>query len=220
MSHGPLTFFDALVRLDAHHRFESFSPDEVVVLKRYRELCAEMAQTSFFQAPVRLSFKASPEESYERLEHAGDDQLRAMTMRFRQLWMQKEPTRFHAVLALLRRHVTSGAERDETIGLLDELGRRHRGARRTGLMKHVWADDPMGAPIRDFDAEQVIDDWFNGGQFHSDPDAMRRVRGWSSTSYEWSLIKAVRAITGVLWELDVLVGAALEADALLSTSPA
>ncbi len=217
---GPLTFFDTLVALQADRRFESFSPAEVAVLARYRELCAEMAQTAFFSSRVRMSFKASAKESYERLEHAGDDPLRAMTMRFRQLWMQKEPTRFHGVLGLLRQRVAPGPQQAETIRLLDELGRRHRDARKTSLMRHVWIDDPLGAPIRDFAAEQVIDDWFNGGQFHSDPEAMQRVRSWSPTAYEWSLIKAIHAVAGVLWELDVLVAAVLEADAAASAAAA
>ena len=49
----------------------------------------------------------------------------------------------------------NGRDSTQTRTVLDHLGRRHRHARATSLMKHVWVDDPMG---REFTAEQVIDD--------------------------------------------------------------
>jgi hypothetical protein len=210
MAYGPLTLIDALVSMDVRSRFESFDDSERNLMVRYHEVCRALGSSTFFSNPVRLSVKAAPDESYERLDHAGRDPLRSMTMDFRQLWMKKEPVRFHAVLGLLRRRAVSAPLADNTEAILDLLGRRHRRERGVGLMKHVWADDPMGPPIREFTAEQVIDDWLNGGAFHFDADAADRVASWSPAAYEWSLVKAVRGIAGVCWELDILVGAIVE----------
>lgn len=208
---GPQTFFDALATLDVGSRFEPLTESQLDALGRYHQLAGELGTSTFFSGPVRLSVKASAAESYERLEHAGFDPLRSMTMSFRQLWMSKEPTRFHAILNILRSAIpTNGLGSTRTRAVLDHLGRRHRHARAISLMKHVRVDDPMGRPIREFTAEQVIDDWLYGGAFHFDPDAAERVASWSPNAYEWSLIKAITAVAGVCWELDLLVGAILE----------
>jgi len=216
----PQTFFDALATMDVSGRFESLTCEERAILARYHEVCAKLGVASFFAGPVRLSVKAAPDESYERLEHPGEDQLRSMTMWFRQLWMKKEPARFHAVLGLLRgRLAPNHPDVNATRTVLTHLGRRHRQACRRSLMKHVWDHDPVGEPIRDFDAEQVIDDWLYGGQFHFDPAAAERVGSWSRPAYEWSLIKAITGVCAVCWELDLLVGAVLE-DARQSSAAA
>jgi hypothetical protein len=161
--------------MDVEGRFESLTAPELLTLTRYHELCTAIGGSTFFSHPIRLAVKASPEESYERVDHAGEDPLRSMAMWFRQLWMAKETTRFQAVLTILRRSVDSThPDAPQIEAILDHLGTRHRHARRASLMKHVYADDPMGAPIRDFRAEQVIDDWLYGGAFHFDP--RRRAR--------------------------------------------
>jgi hypothetical protein len=49
-------------------------------LRLYERLASELGHASFFAQPEKLSVKVSPEESYERLEHAGTDALRSMTM--------------------------------------------------------------------------------------------------------------------------------------------
>lgn len=211
MTHGPLTLFDALAAMDVRPRFESFDDSDLDLLARYHHVCRALGSSTFLSNPVRFSVKAAPDESYERLDHAGRDPLRSMAMDFRQLWMKKEPARFHAVLNVLRRGVaTSSPLAENTRTVLDHLGRRHRDERNTSLMKHVWADDPMGPPIREFTAEHVIDDWLYGGAFHFDADAAGRVASWSPVAYEWSLVKALTRIAGVCWELDLLVGATLE----------
>ncbi|PTL58604.1 hypothetical protein [Paraconexibacter algicola] len=211
MAHGPVTLFDALVSMEVGSRFESLGDSELDLLVRYHEVCCGLGSSTFFSQPIRFSVKAAPEESYERLDHAGRDPLRSMTMDFRQLWMKKEPARFHAILGLLRQRVASQTTlADSTKAILDLLGRRHRDERNVGLMRHVWADDPMGPPIREFTAEQVINDWLYGGAFHFDADAASRVAAWSPVAYEWSLVKAIKGIAVVCWELDVLVGAIVE----------
>lgn len=211
MTYGPLTWSDALAAMDVRVRFKSFADPDLDLLIRYHHVCRALSSSTFFTNPIRLSVKAASDESYERLDHAGRDPLRSMAMDFRQLWMKKEPTRFHAILGVLRRGV-SPAEPDaeHTLAVLAHLGRRHRDECRTGLMKHVWADDPMGPPIREFTAEQVIDDWLYGGAFHFDADAADRVASWSPVSYEWSLVKGLVALAQVCWELDVLVSAIIE----------
>jgi hypothetical protein len=52
--------------------------------------------------------------------------------------------------------------------LLKELGRRYRVARRAVRMKHVDHANPFGEPLAEFHAEQIINDWLYGGQFHTD----------------------------------------------------
>ncbi len=202
---GPLDFFDTLARLDWSQRFEPFGKEDADLLARYDGLAAELGGRSFFAQPQRLSFKAAPDESYERVEHAGEDALRSMAMTFRRLWLKKEPARFEAVLRLLRDHTACTADGLEARRLLDIVGARFRIATRAELMKHVWDDDPFGEPIRVFRARQVIDDWFYAGPFHEDPERAKRVRAWSPAAYEWSFIKAVHEVAVVIWELQVVV---------------
>lgn len=211
MIYGPLALFDALAAMDVRPRFESFDDSDLDLLVRYHHVCGALGSSTFFSNPVRFSVKAAPDDSYERLDHAGRDPLRSMAMDFRQLWMKKEPARFHAILNVLRRGISPASPlADNTRAVLDYLGHRHRDERQTSLMKHVWHDDPMGPPIREFTAEQVIDDWLYGGAFHFEAGAARRVASWSPVAYEWSLVKAVTHIAGVCWELNLLVGAIIE----------
>lgn len=208
---GPRDFFDTLAELDWAGRFESFDPSERQILRRYHELAQDLGQRPFFAKLQRLAFKASPEESYERLEHAGDDALRSMTMTFRQLWMVREPARFETVRGVLRKRAAPQRGDVDVTRLLDELGRRYSRARKDEMMRHVWIDDPMGEPKEIFVAEQVIDDWLYGGTFHSDDGRAKRVRSWSKTQYEWSLIKSINALAAVMWELDIVVGGVVSA---------
>lgn len=208
---GPHDLFDTLVETDWSSRFESFTEDELRTLRLYDRLAHELGQRTFFQSPQRLSVKASDEESYERLEHAGEDSLRSMAMTFRQLWQQGEPANFESVRAILRRRVAPSAEGAEALALVDALGRSYKDARREVLMKHVWQDDPMGKPKEVFRTARVVDDWLNGFAFHSDADKAKRVESWSPTSYEWSLIKAINDLAGVMWEMHIVVMGALAA---------
>jgi hypothetical protein len=207
MIYGPLTLFDALASTDVGSRFGRFDFEDLDLLLRYHHICRALASSTFFSNPVRLSVKVAPDERYRRLDHAGRDPLRSMAMDFRQHWMKKEPARFHAILLILRRGIAPGPHALQTRAILDHLGRRHRDKMKATLMRHVWADDPMGPSVREFTAEQVIDDWLYGGAFHFDADAARRVESWPSTHYEWSLINPITAIAGVCWELDLLAGA-------------
>jgi hypothetical protein len=208
--HGPLDFFDTLAQLDWSGRFESFSAAELRMLRRFDELAADLGRRSFFATPQRLAVKAGPDESYERLEHAGEDALRSMAMSFRRLQLHDEPARFEPVLKLLLDHLSPDDPRGYTHGLLTHLGRRYRQARRTELMKQVWEDDPFGEPIRVVRAQRVIDDWFNAGPFHGDEQKSQRVAAWSPVAYEWSFVKAVHGIAAVIWELHVIVMLLLE----------
>lgn len=202
---GPLDFWDTLATVDWSARFEPFDDDQMWRLRRYSELAHELGKSTFFSAPIEFSFKASAEESYERLDHAGDDALRSMAMSFRQLWEDGEPAQFQTVRNLLRAHLLLPRDRVDTRLLLDVLGQRYRGARREVMMKDVWEDDPIGEPKAVIRAEQVVNDWLYSGPFHGDKDKIARVARWSDTAYELSLIKAINGITGVIWEMQIVV---------------
>ena len=85
-------------------------------------------------------------------------------------------------------------------------------------MKHVWEDDPVGEPIREFRAARVLDDWFNGVLFHPDEEKEQRVRAWSPTAYEFSAVKAINRISGVMWELHIVVAGVIATDAVAAAS--
>jgi hypothetical protein len=93
--------------------------------------------------------------------------------------------------------------------LLDVLGSRFKAATRAEMMRIVWEDDPMGEPKEVIRARQVIDDWLYSGAFHADKERIARVERWSATSYEFTLAKALHAIVGVIWELQIVVGGVL-----------
>lgn len=210
MTTGAKDLFDTLVETDWSGRFESFNAADVRRLRLYDRLASDLGHASFFAQPQRLSAKASAEESYERFEHAGTDTLRSMTMIFRQLWQPGEAAQYDAIRALLREHAKPTQRGAEAVVLLDAIGKRFKAKRRDVLMKHVWEHDPVGKPIRVFRAAGVLDDWFNGVLFHPDEDKEQRVRAWSPTAYEFSAVKAINRIAGVMWELHIVVAGALE----------
>jgi hypothetical protein len=207
---GPLDFFETLASTDWHGRFAPFTTPQLRQLRRYHELAHELGRSSFFSQRLTFSVKASPEESYQRLEHAGYDALRSMSMSFRQLWDAKEPARFDAVRQLLRDHALPPRYQVDVRVLLDVLGSRFKAATRSDMMRIVWEDHPLGKPKEVIRARQVIDDWLYSGPFHADEERIARVERWSSKAYEFTLAKALHAIVGVLWELLIVVGAVLE----------
>jgi hypothetical protein len=219
MPTGPLDFFDTLASTDWHGRFAPFTTPQLRQLRRYHELAHELGRSSFFSQRLTFSVKASPEERYQRLEHAGHDALRSMSMSFRQLWDASEPARFDAVRQLLRGNARPPRDQVDVRVLLDVLGSRFKAATRSDMMRIVWQDDRLGEPKEVIRARQVIDDWLYSGPFHADEDRIARVGRWSSTAYEFTLAKALHAIAGVIWELQIVVGGALgprhdEADCL------
>jgi hypothetical protein len=207
---GPLDFFETLASIDWHGRFAPFTTTQLRQLRRYHELAHELGRSSFFSQRLTFSVKASPEESYQRLEHAGNDALRSMSMSFRQLWDAKEPARFDAVRQLLRDHALLPRDQVDVRVLLDVLGSRFKAATRSDMMRIVWEDDPMGKPKEVIRARHVIDDWLYSGPFHADEERIARVERWSSKAYEFTLAKALHTIVGVLWELQIVVGGVLE----------
>lgn len=216
---GPRDVFDTLVETDWNSRFESFTDDELRRLRLYDQLAPELGRRSFFSSPQRLSVKSSAEESYSRLDHAGEDSLRSMAMTFRHLWQPGEPANFESIRSLLRDRAAPSPPGAEAVKLLDVLGKRFKDVRRKEMLKHVWADEPMGKPIKVFRATQVVDDWLNGYAFHKDTDKAERVASWSATQYEWSLIKAIHDFAGVMWELHiVLMGAVAAAEAAVAVA--
>jgi len=217
MTYGPDDFWDTLAKTNWSGRFDSFSEDERERLRLYSSLAAELGQEDFHQEPLRFSVKASPEESYQRLEHAGRTQLRSMAMVFRQLWMQSEPARFNDMRNLLRRRALPEGGEDVVV-MLDILGARYKAASREVMMKNVWEHDSMGEPISVVRAEQVIDDWLYSGPFHTDPEKVERVKSWSKDPYEYSLAKSIRGLAAVMWELDLIVQDALGERAALAAS--
>lgn len=206
---GPLDFFETLASTDWHERFAPLTAPQLQQLRRYHELAHELGRSSFFSQRLTFSVKASPEESYQRLEHAGYDALRSMAMSFRQLWDASEPARFDAVRQLLRDKALPTREGSYMRVLLDVLGSRFKAATRAEMMRIVWEDDPMGEPKEVIRARQVIDDWLYSGAFHADKARVARVQRWSTTSYEFTLAKALHAIVGVIWELQIVVGGVL-----------
>jgi hypothetical protein len=207
----PHDLFDRLLAIDWSQRFESFDEAELQQLRLYDKLAQDLGRSSFFAAPLTFSVKASPEESYQHLEHAGHDALRSMMMTFRQLWSAKEPARFDATRALLRRHALPARDGVDAVELLDEVGTRFKQATSEVMMKNVWKDDPVGEPINVIRARQVIDDWFYAGAFHTDEEKAGRVRRWSPKTYEFTLAKAIHDVAYVMWELQVVVGGVLSA---------
>ncbi len=150
---GPLPFWDTLVATDWDRRFESFDDDQLWQLGRYNELAHELGQSSFFSEPLTFSFKASTDDSYQRLDHAGYDSLRSMTMSFRQLWELGEPARLETTRDLLRSHALPARDSVDVVVLLDVLGDRYKAATRQVMMKGVRADDLMGEPKTSFQKE-------------------------------------------------------------------
>jgi hypothetical protein len=132
-----------------------------------------------------------------------------MTMSFRQLWDNKEPTRFEAIRDLLRSHALPARGGVDVVVLLDVLGGRYKEATRAVMLKGVWAHDPMGEPKDVICARQVIEDWLYSGPFHAKKDKIERVERWSPTAYEFTLTKAIHAVVGVMWELQIIVMGAL-----------
>jgi hypothetical protein len=72
---GPLDFFETLASTAWDGRFGPLTAPQLQQLRRYHELAHELGRSSFFSQRLTFSVKASPEESYERLEHAGQDAL-------------------------------------------------------------------------------------------------------------------------------------------------
>lgn len=211
MAHGPLEFIDTLAATEWNERFAPLSPAQLRQLRRYDELAHELGRSAFLSERLTFSVKASPEESYQRLEHAGYDALRSMSMSFRQLWNDGEPARFQTVRQLLRDNALPPGDEADVRLLLDVLGARFKDATRAEMMRIVWPDDPMGEPKEVIRARQVIDDWLYSGAFHADPDRIARVERWSPTAYEFTLAKALHGVVAVMWELHVVVEGALEA---------
>jgi len=208
--HGPKTFWDTIATERWADRFEPFTKKEQSTLRLFTGLARDLGEEEFHQEPLRLSVKASPEESYARLEHAGRTQLRSMTMVFRQLWSPSEPAEFGKVLAILRERVKASAEGAEALKLLDILEESYEQASDAEMMRHVWEHDPMGKPKEVFTAKQVIRDWLYSGPFHTDKARAERVKSWSKVQYEYSLIKAVIGLAGPMWELSLVVQGALD----------
>jgi hypothetical protein len=187
--------------------FESFEPAACRRLDLYDRFCRELGESTFLNR--RLVFKVAAEQT---LDHAGPDALRAMTMPFRKLWMQGEPARFQDVLRLLRDNAKDEEVEPSASQALGAIGRHFRNARRAVMMRHVIQRDArtFPEPLRDFTAEEVIDDWLNGVLFHADEEAEKRVRAWNPTTYEFSVIKAIWGVVGPMWELHVVVSAVLD----------
>lgn len=211
---GPKDLFDTLVETDWTGRFEAFDHAETRQLRLYHRLAFELGHAPFFAKPQSLSVKVSPEESYERFEHAGADALRSMTMIFRQLWQEGETTQHEVIRSVLRCHAKETQRGRDAVLLLDVLGKRFKAERRQVLMKHVWEHDPVGEPIREFRAARVLDDWFNGVLFHPDEEKAQSVAAWSATAYEFSAVKSINRIAGIMWELDLVVGGVLGSEAV------
>lgn len=209
MQIGPLDLFDTLLATGWDRRFESFDDEQLWQLRRYNELAHELGACSFFSQPLTFSVKASAEESYQRLDHAGDDALRSMAMAFRQLWDNAESTRFEVIRDLLRSHARPARDGVDVVVLLDVLGSKYKGATRDVMMKQVWLGDPMGEPKEVTRSRQVIEDWLYSGPFHAKRDKIERVKRWSPTAYEFTLIKAIHSVVGVMWELQIVVMGAI-----------
>jgi hypothetical protein len=211
VSVDPYDLFDRIVAVDWSHRFELFDEAELRRLRLYDKLAQDLGRSSFFAAPLSLSVKASPEGSYQHLEHAGYDALRSMMMTFRQLWITKEPARFDATRALLRSHALPAQDGVDAVEILDEIGTRFKLATSEVMMKDVWEDDPVGEPIDVIRACQVIDDWLYAGAFHTDEEKAERVGRWSPSTYEFTFAQAIHNVAYVMWELQVVAGSVLAA---------
>jgi hypothetical protein len=207
-------FFDELAAVDCAGRFESFNAKETRCLRVYDQLAHGAGQSPFFDQTVRFSFKTSRAERYERLEHAGTDQLTLMALAFRQMWLKKERTEFNRVRELLLGHGKPGETR--LVELLEELGERYDNARDEVLMKVVRPEDPMGPPVEEVKAAKVINDWFYSGPVHTQDAKVARAEAWRRDSYDFSFIKAITNVLFVMWELHVLVQGVLAQPELLS----
>ena len=86
----------------------------------------------------------------------------------------------------------------DVVAALDELGRRFTAADQASR---------MGLPPDDTRAKTVIKNWLYSGPMHTDRKRVARVRQWSKTAYEWSLIKAIRGHLIVMGDLQAAVAA-------------
>lgn len=202
--------WDVVERLKWGHRFEPFTDDELRTLQVYSQHARGLAERPLFSKPLRFAF-ASTAEKPERLQYAGEDALRSTSMHFRQLWSKEERTRFEKVHELIRTHIRGG--RIDGVDLKPVLGSvmsRYQSAKAYEAMKHVWADDPMGEPKESFSAEYVIECWLYSDPFHTDDDKVKFRESWTPEGFDFTVIKAMRSVAALMWELDVLVQGALE----------
>jgi hypothetical protein len=225
--YGPKDFFETLASTDFRGAFTPFSPPERKQLEDYDELAGELGRRTFFGTKQRFSFKVSPEERYERFEHAGEDALRSMAMTFRRMWLDGEPTRFQTIRNLLRHHTDDSPRGVYVCVLLDELGRRYKLAGREVMMEDVaivrtplrqlplWGmtETLTRETLKRYRAKLVIDAWMHSGPFHGEDEKKQAfVRRWSRSAFDYSYVKALTGHAAVMWELHLVVQGVLRPD--------
>ncbi|HEX8102143.1 MAG TPA: hypothetical protein VF533_06005 [Solirubrobacteraceae bacterium] len=196
-----------LLDTDWGSRFESFSARELRILRGFNDFGWQLGNRSFFRSTARLTVGAETE-----LDHAGTEALELAATTLRQAWQRNDVGNHDRVLDILRERAT-GAEKDETLAVLNELASRFEETRSQPLMAFVNDDDLRAGrwPRREKDvtAAEVLDNWLHGTRVHLDPPKAAAVKRWSPAQYEWSVIKATTRLTRVVLATHVVVRGAL-----------
>jgi hypothetical protein len=137
-------------------------------------------------------------------------------MDFPQLWMKGERTFFPRLRNRLRRNAVARAapSSQEAVTQLDGIGRRYTTALNETMMSFVDPSRPL-VSIKNFTAEDIINNWLYAGAMHWDEEKVAFVERWSKVSYEFQLSKAIHALCDSYWELDLLVQRILNEPSLL-----
>lgn len=216
----PVTeLLQAIADIPCAEAFEGFDSSDTTTLRRYHEVCTALGESNFMSQGVRLTFKASRQESYRKLEHAGPAELRSVMMDVRQLWMKNERTHFPTVRNMLRRHALAKRSAASVVAVeqIDGIGHRYAEALRSPLMNFVDAANPM-LVLQSVTAEEVVKDWLYSGAAHWDQEREARVKRWSKDGYEFSLTKAMNSMCDVYWELDLFIQGILAQPSLVAAS--
>ncbi|MDA0179344.1 hypothetical protein OJ997_03465 [Solirubrobacter phytolaccae] len=195
-----------------------FDIDEVRILKRYRELVAELEHSALAKR-TKLTFNIGGAGD-DRLDGVTVDQIKSLAMDFRKLGWNNEPSgvTFDQLRNLIQRHArASGTPEGRTlIDWFKELKsvRREllRGSRVLG-----WTLELPDGSTHEVTPEEILDVFINGVAFHSDEAKRKRwneLGGWDSALLRWNLVLAMWDFLELFRALDKFVGSILANQAL------
>jgi hypothetical protein len=198
-----------------------FDTEEVRVLKRYRELVADLDHSALARRE-KLTFDIGATGD-DRLDGVTVDQIKSLAVDFRKLGWNNERSgaTFDQVRNLIKRHArASGTPEGQTlIGWFKEL----KSVRRELLNKSRvlgWKLELPDGSTHDVTPEEILDVFINGATFHSDEDKRKRweeLGGWASALLRWNLVLAMWDFLELFRAVDKFVGSVLVNPALCST---
>ncbi len=201
------TLTDELLAMDWGSRFESFKARDLRRLNGFNTFGWRLGNRAFFRESTRFHFGERT-----TLDHAGTELLENAGTALRQTWQPKDIANHEKVLDVLREHA-AGDDRDDTIAVLDELGRRFAAELAEPRMKIVSAEDLEAGRwpriVEEITADTVLDNWIHGIVVHTVPAKAEQVQIWSPVQYEWEVVKAVTGLTRIVLATHVVVRGAL-----------